>query len=88
MAAEDFLQESLEISHFYNEEHNVMMCFSKDIQKAMIEFARYQVEKFRKEILETLKYDSKGELPEHKDELIEILLRQHIEKTFPIENIK
>jgi len=42
--AEDFLQDHLEISHFYDDKTNQMVCFSSDMQKAMIEFAKLHVE--------------------------------------------
>ena len=42
--AEDFLQDSFTISHFYNDKYNRMSCFSDDVQKAMIEFAKLHVE--------------------------------------------
>ena len=42
--AEDFLQDHLEISHFYDDKTQNMVCFSDDVQKAMIEFAKMHVE--------------------------------------------
>ena len=39
-SAEDFLQESFEISHFYDDETDRMVCFSDDVQKAMINFTK------------------------------------------------
>jgi hypothetical protein len=42
--AEEFLQDSFTISHFYNDKYNRMSCFSDDVQKAMIEFAKLHVE--------------------------------------------
>ena len=40
MTAEEFLQGSITISHFYNDRYEQMMCFSDDVQKAMKEYAR------------------------------------------------
>lgn len=40
MTASDFLQEHLEISHFYNDKYNKMCCLSSDVQKAMKEYAK------------------------------------------------
>lgn len=42
--AEDFLQDSFTISHFYSDKYSKMCCFSDDVQKAMIEFARLHVQ--------------------------------------------
>ena len=41
MTAEEFLQDSLEISHFYNDEYEKMCCFSDEIQKIMDNYARH-----------------------------------------------
>ena len=41
--AEDFLQDHLEISHFYDDKTQNMVCYSDDVQKAMIEFAKMHV---------------------------------------------
>jgi hypothetical protein len=38
--AEEFLQDSFTISHFYNDKYEKVCCFSDDVQKAMIEFAK------------------------------------------------
>jgi hypothetical protein len=35
--AEEFLQDSFTISHFYNDKYNRMSCFSDDVQEAMID---------------------------------------------------
>lgn len=48
MTAEDFLQEHLEISHFYLDKYEQTCCFSADVQKAMREFAELKC----KELLE------------------------------------
>ena len=42
--AEGFLQGHHQISHFYDDKTNQMVCFSSDMQKAMIEFAKLHVE--------------------------------------------
>lgn len=59
--AEEFLQDSITISHFYNDRYEQMMCFSDDVQKAMIEFARKHVITALKEASENMKLDSKIE---------------------------
>jgi hypothetical protein len=48
MTAENFLQEHLEVSHFYNDKYDKMCCLSEDIQKAMKEYATLKC----KELLE------------------------------------
>jgi hypothetical protein len=63
MTAYDFLQGSFTISHFYNDKYNEMVCFSKDVEKAMIEFAKYHVEQALKAASETkleANYDNTG----------------------------
>jgi hypothetical protein len=44
LTAEDFIQEHLEISHFYDDKTNRMVCFSEDVQQVMIEFAKLHVQ--------------------------------------------
>jgi hypothetical protein len=48
MTAENFLQESIEISHFFNDEYEKMCCLSEEVQKAMVGFATLKC----KELLE------------------------------------
>lgn len=50
--AEDFLQDHLQISHFFNEKYEKMTCFSDDVQQAMVEFAKLHVEAALKEAAE------------------------------------
>ena len=52
MTAEDFLQDSLTISHFYNDKYDKMCCFSSDVQKAMKEYARLKCEELLKIVAE------------------------------------
>ena len=49
ITAEDFLQDSIIISHFYHDDFKQMCCLSKDMQKAMIEFAKLHVTEARKQ---------------------------------------
>lgn len=42
--AEDFLQDSFTISHFYDDKTDRMVCFADDVKKAMIEFAKLTVQ--------------------------------------------
>jgi hypothetical protein len=51
--AEEFLQDHHQISHFYDDKTNNMVCFSDDVQKAMIEFAKLHVKKALKEASES-----------------------------------
>jgi hypothetical protein len=43
MTAEEFLQNHLQISHFYDDKTNQMVCYSDEVQQAMIEFAKLHV---------------------------------------------
>jgi hypothetical protein len=53
--AEDFLQDHHQISHFYDDKTNNMVCFSDDVQKAMIEFTKLHLEAQQKAILKNAK---------------------------------
>lgn len=53
--AEEFLQDHHQISHFYDDKTNNMVCFSDDVQKAMIEFAKLHLEAQQKAILKNAK---------------------------------
>lgn len=70
--AEDFLQDHLEISHFYDDKTQNMVCYSDDVQKAMIEFAKLHVEA-------ALKEASKSAFPDSKWD---------VENSYPLSNIK
>lgn len=55
------MQDHLEISHFYDDKTNQMVCFSSDVQKAMIEFAQMHVEAaLRKAAKEVKVYEQVG----------------------------
>jgi len=41
--AEEFLQNHQTISHFYDDNSCNMVCFDRDVKKAMIEFAKQSV---------------------------------------------
>lgn len=72
-SAEDFLQDHLQISHFYDDKTENMVCYSADVQKAMIEFAKLHVEAALKEAEYcTEEYDFSVE----------------IKNSYPLENIK
>lgn len=52
MTAEDFLQDSLTISHFYNDKYDKMCCFSSDVQKVMKEYTRLKCKELLKIVAE------------------------------------
>jgi len=86
--AEDFLQEHSKISHFYDDKTNQMVCFSADVQKALIEFAKLHV----KAALETAskKAKTKNEWEgntgsEYCDTVVD---RESIINAYPLDNIK
>ena len=55
MTTEEFLQDSLDISHFYNDDYNEMMVFSKDVQKAMMEYAKLKCKELLQIVAEKAK---------------------------------
>ena len=79
--AEEFLQDSFTISHFYNDKYNRMSCFSDDVQKAMIEFAKLHVEEALKEASENAESYVIGGLTSEVE-------RSSILNAYPLENIK
>ena len=79
--AEDFLQDSFTISHFYNDKYNRMSCFSDDVQKAMIEFAKLHVEEALKAAAEQAEIENdwdnqKGNIS--KDSILNAYLLENI----------
>jgi hypothetical protein len=52
---EEFLQNHLQISHFYDDKTNQMVCYSDEVQQAMVEFAKLHCEAQLKAILENVK---------------------------------
>ena len=72
LTAEEFLQNHYQISHFYDDKTNQMLCFSSDMQKAMVEFAKLHVEAALKAASSTAFSDSK----------------YNVENSYPLENIK
>lgn len=68
MTAEEFLQDSLEISHFYNDKYETMCCYSDEVQKAMKEFAKYHAIEIIKKLSKTeaeYQYNIKYVFPEY-----------------------
>ena len=87
MTAYDFLQGSFTISHFYNDKYNEMVCFSKDVEKAMIEFTKYHVEAALKQASEQAKVKIKqGELGAF--DMRPSVKKKSIINAYPLKNIK
>lgn len=71
---EEFLQNHLQISHFYDDKTDRMVCFSDDVQQAMIEFAKMHVQAALKAAAENSVKMSATQAT--------------IENSYPLENIK
>lgn len=80
--AEEFLQDHLEISHFYDDKTNQMVCFSSDVQKAMIEFAKLHVESALKEVSKLRVYEQISYRNLDSSEV------KFIKNSYPLTNIK
>ena len=81
--AEDFLQDHLEISHFYDDKTQNMVCYSDDVQKAMIEFARIHVKAALKEALESIPcLGSSSDIASYEE------VEEAVLTSYPSENIK
>jgi len=48
--SEEFLQNHLQISHFYDDKTNQMVCYSDEVQQVMVEFAKLHCEKQLKQL--------------------------------------
>ena len=82
-SAEDFLQDHLEISHFYDDKTENMVCYSDDVQKAMIEFAKLHVEAALKEALESIPcLGSSSDIASYEE------VEEAVLTAYPLENIK
>ncbi len=79
--AEEFLENHLEISYFYDDKSGAMVCYADDMQKAMIEFARLHVQA----ALEAASV--KAELKEAYSGMVWID-EESILNAYPLENIK
>lgn len=60
MTAEDCLQESLKISHFYNDKYERMCCFSDDVQVAMQEYAKLKCQELLEIVVDKAKTKKNG----------------------------
>ena len=82
LTAEDFLQDHLEISHFYDDKAENMVCYSDDVQKAMIEFAKLHVEAALKAAFEDAPCGSSTDIVTCEE------LHKAIMDSYPLKNIK
>jgi len=83
--AEEFLQDSFTISHFYNDKYNRMSCFSDDVQEAMIEFAKLHVEAALKAAVKDAYIEDFGSMQEGTTCIID---EDSILNAYPLNNIK
>ncbi len=61
MTAEEFLQYHLEISYFYDDKTEKVVCYSDEVEQAMVEFAKLHVTEALKaanEHASIIEYDS------------------------------
>jgi hypothetical protein len=80
--AEEFLQTHPQISHYYDDKTNRMVCFDDDVKTAMIEFAKLHVEAALKKASENaLVSADEGGYTGFVDE-------ESILNSYPLENIK
>jgi hypothetical protein len=86
--AEDFLQDHHQISHFYDDKTNNMVCFSDDVQKAMIEFAKLHVEAALKEAIKNGEIVDISTYKDGGDSSYFGVDEQSILNSYPLENIK
>ena len=94
---EDFLQDHLQISHFFNEKYEKMTCFSDDVQQAMVEFAKLHVEAALKEASENAKVQMGNDcilnkIAIHPNSLVDTAVitanAASILNSYPLDNIK
>jgi hypothetical protein len=86
--AEDFLQEHSKISHFYDDKTNQMVCFSADVQKALIEFAKLHVEAALKAAATNGEIKEELGNPYDTESKYYVVDEQSIIKAYPLTNIK
>jgi len=74
MKAEDFLQDSISISHFYNDKYDKMCCYSDEVVKAMEEYANYKIDKIFNESINVKHFQDLHRfinLSDYKDEILQ-----------------
>lgn len=71
MGAKEFLQDSLKISHFYNDKYERMCCLSYDVQLAMQEYAELKCRRLLEILAE--KADSSFEDCITSDDILNVL---------------
>lgn len=80
--AEDFLQEHHQISHYYDDKTDRMVCFDDDVKKAMIEFAKIHVKAALEEASTNVKVITDY------DGVYQDVNRNSILSAYPLNNIK
>ena len=83
--AEEFLQEHHQISHFYSDKEEQMVCFSSDVQKAMIEFAKLHVKAALEKASEDAEVEEWAELNGDTGTRVD---KKSILNAYPDENVK
>ena len=58
MTAEDYLQDSLKISYYYDDNYDRMCCFSDDVQLAMKEYAKLKCKELLEIVAEEIENNS------------------------------
>lgn len=75
----DFLNNHLTISHYYDDKTDKMVCLSEQVEKAMVEFARFHVTEALKEVSEIKESEEYGKFYVDKDSIL---------NAYPLNNIK
>lgn len=92
MTAFEFLNSHLKISHWYDNYTNQMVCYSDEVEQAMIEYARLHVKEALLQASEKCKMISvSGDNYFGNDEddyLIDIIDKNSILNAYPLKNIK
>ncbi len=95
--AEEFLNNHPQISHYYDDKTDKMVCFSEQVEQAMIEFAKLHIEAALKEVNEKAYVEFvdlvSGEIFDYPDVLVEEGVEININKnsilnSYPLENVK
>jgi hypothetical protein len=85
--AEDFLQDHHQISHFYDDKTNNMVCFSDDVQKAMIEFAKLHLKAQEEAILQNVTTTNEPHWSGEQEDDVSVDI-DSILNAYPLENVK
>ena len=82
MKAEEFLNQHLTISHFYDDITDQMVVPSSQLEQAMVDFAKMHVEQALKEALEEAPTGSSTDIPSYEE------MKDAILNAYPLDNIK